>query len=148
MTGGGQAAPSQSPAPSAVEMRAWDIAESITGPCTCIDAYKGRGLIAPDCAWHHMAEDIAAALLSEHDPSAPLRQAQGMLFRAGRLTEENARLREALAPFARIVPSSFYGDPDNERYSVFLSKNGHASDFSRADLLRARAALNRADRKE
>lgn len=60
-----------------------------------------------------------------------------------RLEAENAKLREALAPFARIMPSSFYSDKDPESYRVVLAVSGGSRDFTRADLLRARAALPR-----
>lgn len=44
------------------EGRGMDIATKITGPCSCHEAYKSRGLIAPDCAFHDMAREIAEAL--------------------------------------------------------------------------------------
>jgi methionine synthase II (cobalamin-independent) len=37
-------------------------AASITGPCTCFELYKDRGLIAPDCVYHHYADEIAEAI--------------------------------------------------------------------------------------
>ena len=53
-------------------------------------------------------------------------------------------MREALEPFAKIVPSSFYpaDGSEGEKYWVLLhtSDAGH-SDFTGADLARARAAL-------
>lgn len=64
-----------------------------------------------------------------------------------RLREEIVRLREALAPFARIVPSSFYSDEDPEFYRVVLAVSGGSHDFTRADILRARAALSETDRR-
>ena len=41
---------------------ALETATKITGPCTCHEAYKIRGLIAPDCVYHDIADDIAKAL--------------------------------------------------------------------------------------
>lgn len=37
-------------------------AEKITGLCICHADYKNRGLIAPDCIYHDLVEDIADAL--------------------------------------------------------------------------------------
>lgn len=43
-------------------MTAMETATRITGPCSCHEVYKSRGLIAPDCAFHDMAREIAEAL--------------------------------------------------------------------------------------
>lgn len=45
--------------PSEISMQK---AEGITGPCTCHEAYTGRGRIDPGCQYHLHAEDIAQAL--------------------------------------------------------------------------------------
>ena len=37
-------------------------ATSITGPCSCHEAYTSRKLIAPDCIYHDFATEIAEAL--------------------------------------------------------------------------------------
>jgi hypothetical protein len=57
-----------------------------------------------------------------------------------RLRAENARLREAVRPFARIRPSSLYAEDgsDGDRYSVELADR---YDFTGADLARARAEM-------
>ena len=39
-----------------------DKALAITGPCSCHEAYKSRGLTAPDCVFCDCAEGIADAL--------------------------------------------------------------------------------------
>lgn len=43
-------------------------AEKITGPCSCHEAYKSRGLIAPDCIYHDLVEDIAEAIAASPSP--------------------------------------------------------------------------------
>ena len=43
-------------------MTAMETATRITGPCSCHEVYASRGLIAPDCAFHDMAREIAEAL--------------------------------------------------------------------------------------
>jgi len=62
-----------------------------------------------------------------------------------RLAAENAAMREALDPFARIIPSSFYASDgsEGENYFVVLHDNSRHDqpDFSGADLSRARTAL-------
>lgn len=62
------------------------------------------------------------------------------------LLDERDRMREALEPFARIAPSSFYDEDGSEaeRYTVRLYDNTRHEpphDFTGADLARARAAL-------
>lgn len=55
-----------------------------------------------------------------------------------------ARLRKALEPFAKISPSTLCSDSDNEGYVAALSArltDDDESDFTRQDLIRARAAL-------
>ena len=39
-----------------------EAALAITGPCSCHEAYKSRGLTAPDCVFCDCAEGIADAL--------------------------------------------------------------------------------------
>lgn len=51
-------------------------------------------------------------------------------------------LRAALAPFARIEPSDLFSDDDNEAYTAMLFDATGRRDFTRADLIRAKAALN------
>ena len=62
-----------------------------------------------------------------------------------RLAAENAAMREALEPFARILPSSFYASDgsEGENYFAVLHDNSRHDqpDFSGADLSRARTAL-------
>lgn len=64
-------------------------------------------------------------------------------LRVSELLAEIRMLRAALKPFAAIVPSSFNA-PDGsegEQYRTFLAYNPMETDFSGADLARARAAL-------
>lgn len=50
------------PAPRGPSERDRALAERVTGPCSCSESYTSRRLVAPDCAWHEMAELIADAL--------------------------------------------------------------------------------------
>jgi hypothetical protein len=45
-------------------MNPMQIATTITGPCSCHEMYKGRGLVAPDCVYHELAREIADALVA------------------------------------------------------------------------------------
>ena len=36
-------------------------------PCSCIDAYKMRGLSAPDCAYCNYVDDIADMIMKERE---------------------------------------------------------------------------------
>jgi hypothetical protein len=65
-----------------------------------------------------------------------------------RLRRQNQELREALKPFAAIVPSSLYPDDGSESEEYFLCCGtaddvgiSNGPDFTGADLARARAAL-------
>ena len=60
-----------------------------------------------------------------------------------RLRAENATLRAALEPFAKIKPSSFFSKDgrENEPYSASLTTNKYDVDFTGRDLAAAREAL-------
>lgn len=49
---------------------------------------------------------------------------------------------EALEPFAEIELSSLYSDADDEMYHIKITDRPAHRDFSRKDVLRARAALS------
>jgi len=61
------------------------------------------------------------------------------------LIAENRRLKNAIAPFAKIKPSSFYPDDgsENEPYVVMLAKKSFAidPDFYAMDLVKAKKAI-------
>jgi len=71
--------------------------------------------------------------------------------RLAALIAERDKLKEALAPFAAIVPSSLYPDDgsENEGYVVILKRDwGNEQVFTGGDLARARAALSPTPAKE
>ena len=61
-----------------------------------------------------------------------------------RLSAEIMKLRKALAPFAKINPSSLFAPDgrDGEEYNVVLIGPHDIADFTGLDLSAARAALN------
>lgn len=47
-------------------------------PCTCLDDYKNRNLVDPQCVWHEVQGDgeLIAAVLAEHGLLAGLQLEQ------------------------------------------------------------------------
>ena len=103
-------------------------APDLAGLCERLRAsWSARGWVA--------AKKIDAMIHLEREAAAAIE----------RLAAENAAMREALEPFARILPSSFYASDgsEGENYFAVLHDNSRHDqpDFSGADLSRARTAL-------
>lgn len=99
----------------------------------------GRQYIASFPAGKHYFGTLAQFMESAH-PKAIL----ALIGTLRKLRRQRDEARKALEPFARMVPSSFYNDGDNEGYGIMLHAMPNKSpDFRRRDILAARAALTK-----